>query len=69
MDLHPKNILIFALLLGGVAHVMIFQDGYWNNMMWLSAILTFAIPLAIYRYTKIKVKTKNGRQVKHYADI
>ena len=68
MDFNPKNILIFAVLLGGVAHVMLFQDGYWNNFMWISAALTVIIPVMVYKYLKINQR-KNVRRRKLHADI
>jgi DMSO/TMAO reductase YedYZ heme-binding membrane subunit len=68
MDFNPKNILVFAVLLGGIAHVMIFQDGYWNNFMWISAALCVIIPVTIYKYLKIN-QHKNARRRRLHADI
>ena len=68
MDFNPKNILMFGVLLGGVAHVMIFQDGYWNNFMWISAALSVIVPVIIYKYLKIN-NQKNSKRRKQYADI
>jgi hypothetical protein len=59
---------MFGMLLGGVAHVMIFQDGYWNNFMWISAALSVIVPVIIYKYLKI-YKQKNSKRRKQYADI
>jgi len=39
-----------SILLGGIAHLMIFQNGYWNDALWMSAILNVGIPIAIYKY-------------------
>ena len=68
MDFKPTNILIFVALLGGIGHVMMFQDGYWSNAMWLSAILTVAIPLVLYKYVK-KHETRKSRLRQRYAEI
>jgi hypothetical protein len=59
---------MFGVLLGGVAHVMIFQDGYWNNFMWISAALSVIVPVIIYKYLKIN-NQKNSKRRKQYADI
>jgi len=67
LDYNPKNIIIFAILLGGVAHVMLFQDGYWQDFMWISASLTVIIPALAYRYMKISKQKRKQRQT--YADI
>ena len=66
MDSNPKNILIFAILLGGVAHIMLFQDGYWNNFMWISAALCVVTPIVVYKYLKISQKKTKRKAV---ADI
>lgn len=67
MNYNPKNIIIFAILLGVVAHVMLFQDGYWQNFMWISASLTVIIPVLAYKYMKISKQKR--KQKKTYADI
>jgi len=67
VDFNPKNIIIFAILLGGVAHVMLFQDGYWHDFMWISASLTIIVPVLAYRYMKISKQKRKQR--KTYADI
>ena len=68
VDLQAKNILIFAVLLGGVAHLMIFQDGYWNNFMWISAAICVIVPIVLYKYLKINQKNQ-ARRKKALADI
>ncbi len=69
MYLKPSNILIFALLIGGVGHVMIIQNGYWNYAMWISVILSVIIPKVVYRYLKIDEQKKKIRQLKKYAEF
>ena len=66
MDFDPKNILIFVMLLSGIAHIMLFQDGYWNNFMWISAALSVIIPIVAYKYLKISQRAKRK---KAFADI
>jgi len=58
LDLKTSNLLTGAVLLGGVAHVMIFMNGYWNDVLWLSVILTVGVPVAIHKYLKIGKKKK-----------
>jgi len=69
MYLKPSNVLIFALLIGGVAHVMIIQDGYWNDAMWISIVLSVTIPIALYRYLKISEQKKKVRPSQKYAEF
>ncbi len=69
MYLKPSNVLIFALLIGGVGHVMIIQNGYWNDAMWISIVLSVAVPIAVYRYLKISGQKKKVRQSKKYAEF
>ena len=47
---------------------MIFQDGMWQDMMWLTAMMSIGIPLAMYRYMKIQ-ETKKARRREKYAEI
>jgi len=68
LDITPKNVVIFAVLLGGAAHVMAFQDGFWHPFMWFSAALTVVIPVIGYEYMKVRA-LKNKRRKKVYADI
>ena len=68
MDFKPSNIMAFVALLSAAAHLMIFQDGMWQDMMWLTAMMSIGIPLAMYRYMKIK-ETKKARRREKYAEI
>jgi len=68
MDFKPSNIMAFVVLLSAAAHVMIFQDGMWQDVMWLTAMMSIGIPLAMYRYFKIK-ETKKARRREKYAEI
>ena len=47
-----------AILLGGIVHLMIFQNGYWNDMFWLSAILTVGGPIVIHKYLNMGKRKK-----------
>jgi len=67
MDFKASNFLVFAVLLGGAGHVMVFQDGYWNDFMWMTAALSIIIPVLLYKYVKISEKKRAKR--KQYADI
>ena len=68
MDLKPSNILAFIAVLGVAAHVMIFQDGLWQDMMWLTAMVSIGIPLVFYRYMKDK-ENRKSRRAEKYAEI
>ena len=68
LDFKPSNILAFVVLLSAAAHVMIFQNGLWQNVMWLSAIVSVGIPLVLYRNMKIK-ESKKPRRSERYAEI
>jgi len=69
MYLKPSNVLIFALLIGGVGHVMIIQNGNWNDAMWISIVLSLFIPIAVYRYLKINEQKKKVRRSEEYAEF
>ena len=68
LDFKPSNIMAFVVLLSGAAHVMIFQDGLWQDIMWLTAMVSVGIPLVMYRYMKIK-ESKKARRREKYAEI
>ncbi len=62
MALKTSDILIGSVLLGGIAHLMIFMNGYWNDMLWLSVILNVVVPIGIHKYLKMgKKKTRATR--------
>jgi hypothetical protein len=52
-----------AILLGGIAHLMIFQNGYWNDALWISAILTVGVPIAIYKYLQTGKRKKRSTRL------
>ena len=58
MNLTPSQILIGAVLLGGIAHVMVFFNGLWNANLWVTAALTVIIPVVIYKYMQKPRKRK-----------
>ena len=68
MDFSSKNISIFTLLLGGIAHIMLFQDGYWNNYMWITAAMCIIMPLFLYKIFNNSKRIKEKRR-KAVADI
>jgi len=68
LDFKPSNIMAFVVLLSAAAHVMIFQDGLWQDVMWLTAMVSVGIPLVMYRYMKTK-ETKKARRRERYAEI
>ena len=69
MYLKPSNFLMFALLIGGAGHVMIIQNGYWNDAMLIITILSVAIPIVIYRHLKIDEQKKKVRRTEKYAEF
>ncbi len=65
-----SNILIGAVLLGGIAHLMIFMNGYWNDVLWMSVVLNVFIPIVIQRYLKnCEQKKQIRRSSKKYIEI
>ena len=52
------DFLIGAVLLGGIAHLMIFTNGYWNEVLWMSVILNVVVPITIYKYLKMGKKKR-----------
>ena len=67
MNITAPNILIFAMLLGGVAHLMIFQNGYWSEAMWMTSIMSVAIPAILYR--EMKNPKRRRRRAEKIAEI
>jgi len=56
-----SNVLIATIVLGSIVHLMIFQNGYWNDAFWMSAILIVGVPITIYKYLKMGKKRKSTR--------
>jgi len=48
-----------AVLLGGIVHVMIFMNGFWSDILWMSVILTVGVPIAIYKYLQPAKKKRS----------
>ena len=53
-----SNVLIMAVLFGSVVHLLIFMNGYWSDVLWMSIILNVGIPVAIYKYLKMGKKKR-----------
>ena len=49
-----------AVILGGIAHVMIFMNGYWTDALWLTVILTVGTPIIVYKYLNLGKKKKRS---------
>ena len=49
-----SNILVGISLLGGIAHVMVFMNGYWNDIFWMTSIMIVIPPLVIRQSVKGK---------------
>jgi hypothetical protein len=60
LNLESSNLVKVAVLLAGVAHVMIFMNGYWNDLLWLTAILSMGIPIVIHKFANTG-KRKSSR--------
>ena len=69
MYVQPSRVLIFGLLLTGVGHVMIIQNGFWNNLILLITIPSVVIIVTLYQYLKNNEKRKKIRKIKNYSDI
>ena len=63
MSLNLSNILMGAVLLGGISHVMIFMNGYWNDALWLTVILTVGTPIIVYKYLNLGKKKKRSTRL------
>jgi len=63
MEFTTPDILKGIMLLGCIAHVMIYYNGLWNDVFWLSALLVVAIPVIIYKKLKISKKTKRSSRL------
>ncbi len=74
MSINTPDILKGIVLLAGVAHVMLYFDGYWHDVFWLTAILSVGIPLIIYKKTpkpkkrKTQKVSKERPEIKHFDD-
>jgi hypothetical protein len=69
MKITALNALIFAMLLGGIAHLMLFQNGYWNDAMWMTSIMSVGIPAILYNNMKKQQSRKSRRRAEKYAEI
>lgn len=63
VPLTTPDILKGIVLLGFVAHVMLYFDGYWHEVFYLTAILTVAIPAVIYKYLPNSKKRKQQKRL------
>ena len=55
------------MLIGGIAHLMIFENGYWSDMMWMTSIMSVGIPAILYR--NAKNPKRNRRRQEKILDI
>ena len=62
LEITPSNVFTMVILLGSVAHLMIFMNGYWNDLFWFSAIITLGIPVLIQKYVNSAKKQKQQRK-------
>lgn len=62
MNLKTSNFLVGVMLIGSIAHLMLFMNHYWNDIFWMTAILTVCLPLVIkVHLQKEKQRKKFGR--------
>ena len=61
MDVTKSNILTGIVLLGAIAHVMIYMNGYWNSIFWMTGIMVIAIPIAIKKLMGTGRRTRKSR--------
>ncbi|MDH3619128.1 MAG: hypothetical protein OES14_06360 [Nitrosopumilus sp.] len=64
-SISTSNILGGIILLGSIAHVMIFMNGLWSPVFWVSAMLVVAIPIFIYKYLNLDKKRRLPRTTIH----
>jgi len=61
MMLTTPDILKGIVLLGAIAHVMIYFNGLWHDIFVMSALLSVGIPIVIYKFL-LKGKKKQSRR-------
>jgi membrane protein implicated in regulation of membrane protease activity len=69
MYIKPLNVLIFGLLIIVVGHIMIIQNGYWENSILLITSSSIVILFAIYQRLKNNEKKNKVKRIKEYAEI
>jgi len=60
MTINTAQMLKGIVLLGCIAHVMIYFNGFWNDALWMSAMLVVAVPIVIYKYVSKPKKMKRS---------
>ncbi|MDH3610350.1 MAG: hypothetical protein OEM79_01165 [Nitrosopumilus sp.] len=63
MKFTTNDILKGMILLGCIAHVMVYFNGFWNDALWVSAMLVVAIPAILYKYLSSGKKTKRSTRL------
>ena len=58
MNSQTSNVLKGAVLIGCIAHIMIFMNGYWSDLFWMTAILCVGIPIAIHKFSNTGKRTR-----------
>ena len=69
MDVTPSNVLIFGLLIIGVAHIMIIQNGHWDHSILLITFSSVIILITVHRHMKINEKKNKVRRIKKNVNI
>ena len=58
MEITQSNALIGISLIGGIAHLMVYMNGFWSNPLLITAIGTVLIPLIIKKQMAFKKKNR-----------
>ena len=61
MDITRSNVLTGIVLLGAIAHLMIYMNGYWNSVFWMTAIMVIAVPIAVQKLMGKGRRTRKSR--------
>ena len=70
MQIPTSNVLIGISLIGGIAHVMLYMNGLWNDPYWITGMGIVFIPLLIKkRVRKKKMSLWKSKKAKEPAPI
>jgi len=63
------HVLYFGLLIVGVGHVMIIQNGFWHDSILMISISSLVILVTVYRYLENNEKKNKAKRTKKYEDL
>ena len=70
MEIPTSNALIGISLIGGIAHVMLYMNGFWYDPFWITGIGIVFIPLLIKKRLRgRKISLRKSRKTKKNSQI